>query len=173
MARTIQLRRKRVQSLIDPDGYEVTSFDLLQSDIGYTYWYTYTGYTGAADTARCSATTIKTSKKSGVSSYRRLVSSQQSPRVDPMGHGGMSSSFLIDTKVSIQKKKACRLHIKTIASCESLVQNGGQCTIKFQTTMNQWEIHKELANLDGVEMKRKTPREVETPEGGLQHFVIQ
>jgi len=38
--------------------------------------------------------------------------------------------------------------------------------------MNQWEIHKELANLNGVEIKRKTPQEVQAPED-LQHFVTQ
>jgi hypothetical protein len=32
--------------------------------------------------------------------------------------------------------------------------------LEFQTAMNEWEIHKELANLDGVEIKHRTPEEV-------------
>lgn len=42
----------------------------------------------------------------------------------------------------------------------------------FQTAMNQWEIHKELANLEGVEIKRESPQEVDSP-GDLQHIVMQ
>lgn len=38
--------------------------------------------------------------------------------------------------------------------------------------MNEWEIHKKLANLDGVEIKDRTPQEVEVAHD-LQHFGMQ
>jgi hypothetical protein len=44
--------------------------------------------------------------------------------------------------------------------------------LEFQTAMNEWEIHKELTNLDGVEIERRTPEEVELPDN-LQHFIMQ
>lgn len=38
--------------------------------------------------------------------------------------------------------------------------------------MNQWEMHEELTNLDGVEIIPKTPQEINAP-GDLQRFVMQ